>query len=52
MIASILAGDYYAAEQLLEGAVMRLWWRPASALRYFALAARWIRLRTAPQFNR
>jgi len=26
---------------------MRGWWRAASALRYFALASRWMRLRAA-----
>jgi len=31
---------------------MRLWWGAASALRYFALAARWMRLRAAAQADR
>jgi hypothetical protein len=30
----------------------RLWWRAASARRYFALASRWMRLHVAAQLDR
>jgi len=36
----------------LERAVRRLWWRTASAPRYFAFASRWIRLHAAAQLHR
>jgi hypothetical protein len=32
--------------------VTGLWWRAASALRYFALASRWMRLHAAAQLHR
>jgi len=40
------------ANNRLERTVTRLWWRAASALRYFALASRWMRLRAAAQAHR
>jgi dihydrofolate reductase len=36
----------------LERTVRRGWWRATSALRYFALASRWMRLRAAAQAHR
>ena len=36
----------------LERSVTRLWWRAASALRYFALASRWMHPHAAAQLHR